>query len=95
LRAALKQLDGEAYTDFALVQMTGARKLMGLLQRQIQAARTATTTTSNQVASLPASGDIASDTGAPTGQWRTEQGGAWIAPFGALGSLSGDANTHA
>lgn len=93
LRAALKQLDGEAYADFALVQMTGARKLMGLLHRQLSAAR-GVTTTGPQFASLAPPGNIASDASTPAGTFRTEQGGLWVTPFGALGSVTGDANTH-
>ncbi|HSI01947.1 MAG TPA: autotransporter outer membrane beta-barrel domain-containing protein [Reyranella sp.] len=93
LRAALKQLDGEAYADFALVQMTGARKLIALLHRQLRSDRNHPTA-APQVASLPEPATIASDGGAPAGTVRTDQGGLWFAPFGALGSLSGDASTH-
>ncbi len=94
LRAALKQLGGEPHTDFALVQMTGARKLMSLLHRQLDSARTETAPPSPQLANLPPSAAIASDGATPAGTLRTEHGGLWFAPLGALGTMSGDANTH-
>jgi hypothetical protein len=93
LRTALKQLDGETYADFALVQITGARKLISLLHRQLSAERNPTTG-APQFASLPGPATIASDVGNPSGTLRTERGGLWFAPFGALGSLTGDASTH-
>ena len=95
LRSALKQLDGESYADFAFVQMTSARKLLDTLHRQLQAARVTTAANvGGQVASLPTPANIASDAQAPSGALRTEQGGAWFAPFGALGALSGTTDTH-
>ena len=92
LRVALKQLDGEAYADFGLVRTTAARKLLGTLQRELRSARPGASS-SGQLASLPAPANIASDA-PPAGDVRDERGGAWFAPFGAWGSLSGDSNTH-
>lgn len=91
LRAALKQLDGEAYADFGLVQMTAARKFLGTLQRELRAARLAASP-GQQFASLPPPDNIASDTA--SADLRDERSGAWFAPFGAWGSVSGDTNTH-
>jgi outer membrane autotransporter protein len=92
LRAALKQLDGEAYADFGLVQIMAARKVFGTLHRELRAARTATSI-APQFASLAPPANVASDA-APAGALRDERGGAWFAPFGAWGSLAGDADTH-
>lgn len=110
LQAALKQLDGESYADFGYMRMMAGRVFLDVMHQQMRAARTRRLSTSASGASATAAapmnlieptalptdiGDLKRPlAGASAGVKRTPSGGVWLAPYGAMGALYGDATTH-
>jgi outer membrane autotransporter protein len=105
LRAALKQLDGESYADFGYLRMMAGRAFLDVMHQQMRAARLRRPSalgTAEGALSLtepsPAQTEIGdlerSLTTARGSSRRTEAGGVWFAPYGAVGAVYGDAATH-
>lgn len=105
LRAALKQLDGESYADFGYLRMMSGRAFLDVLHQQMRLARSRPSTasaTAETVLSLTEPSATAAEIGdlkrslatAGAGGRRTEAGGVWFAPYGAVGAVYGDAATH-
>jgi uncharacterized protein with beta-barrel porin domain len=105
LRAALKQLDGESYADFGYLRMMAGRAFLDVMHQQMRAVRLrrpSASSTAEGALSLtepsPAqtgSGDLERSLATAGGSSRrTEAGGAWFAPYGAVGAVYGDAATH-
>lgn len=109
LQAALKQLDGESYADFGYLRMMSSRMFLNVTHQAMRAARIgqATPTAASlspaaepplsltEVPSTPA--EMATDFRrrmAGPGTNRTETGGVWFSPYGAIGALYGSAATH-
>ena len=105
LRAALKQLDGESYADFGYLRMMAGRAFLDVMHQQMRAARLRRP---SSLASAEAALSLTEPSPARTvigdlgkslataggGSRRTEAGGVWVAPYGAVGAVYGDAATH-
>jgi outer membrane autotransporter protein len=106
LQAALKQLGGESYADFGYLRMMAARVFLNVMHRQMQGARirpSALATSPGAEAPLSftdaqsPSTEMAGDLKRPfagAGDRRTEAGGVWFSPYGAVGAVYGDTTTH-
>ncbi|MGD9880328.1 MAG: autotransporter outer membrane beta-barrel domain-containing protein [Reyranella sp.] len=105
LRAALKQLDGESYADFGYLRMMAGRAFLDVLHQQMRAARLrrpSAPTAAEPALSLAEPSPTQTEIGdlrkslatAGGGSRRTEAGGLWFAPYGAVGAVYGDSATH-
>jgi outer membrane autotransporter protein len=105
LRAALKQLDGESYADFGFLRMMAGRAFLDVMHQQMRAARSRKPSTPGSAETAlslteasPAQAEIGdlrkSLATAGAGSRRTDSGGVWFAPYGALGAVYGDTATH-
>jgi outer membrane autotransporter protein len=105
LRAALKQLDGESYADFGYLRMMAGRAFLDVMHQQMRAARSrrlSAISTAEGALSLTEPSTAQTDSGdlkrslatAGGSSRRTEAGGIWFAPYGAVGAIYGDAATH-
>jgi outer membrane autotransporter protein len=109
LQIALKQLDGESYADFGYMSMMAGRLFLNVMHQQIRGARlgqpTSATSTMAQTAEAPL--NLTESPPTPTematdlkrqmpspGERRTETGGVWLSPYGAIGTVYGSAATH-
>jgi outer membrane autotransporter protein len=108
LQVALKQLDGESYADFGYLRMMAGRMFLNVTHQAMRAARigqASPTASPLAAAELPLSlteapatpaemaGDLRRQMASP-GARRTESGGVWFSPYGAIGALYGSAATH-
>jgi outer membrane autotransporter protein len=105
LRAALKQLGGESYADFGYLRMMAGRAFLDVLHQQMRAARLrqpsapaaaeAALSLTEASAEQAGIGDLKKSLAtAGAGSRRTDAGGVWFAPYGAVGAVYGDAATH-
>ena len=105
LQVALKQLGGEAYADYGYIRMASGRQFLDVMLQQMRSVRSrgpiaASSAIAETPTSLTESGavrDVASTLRQPLlagGERRSESGGVWLAPYGSIGSLYGDASTH-
>lgn len=107
LQIALKQLDGESYADFGYMGMMAGRLFLNVMHQQMRGARIGQPPTSpmpqtaeaplNLTEPPPSPTEIASDLRrqmATPGERRTETGGVWFSPYGAIGTVYGSAATH-
>lgn len=105
LRAALKQLDGESYADFGYLRMMAGRAFLDVMHQQMRVARSrrpSVSSTAEGALSLAEPSPAQTEIGdlkkslatAGGGSRRTEAGGVWFAPYGAVGAVYGDAATH-
>lgn len=106
LQAALKQLDGESYADYGYMRMMAARAFLDTMHQQMRAARLRRPSSARPAGSATMSlgesplapletADLKRPFAAASpGSRRTDGGGVWMTPYGAMGALYGDASTH-
>jgi outer membrane autotransporter protein len=89
LQSALMQLDGEAYADFASVEIAGAKMFMETVRTQLRLERLDTGTTYD-------AGSDGKETSTPNTvrQSRVCAPGIWFTGFGGGGTVSGDNGSH-
>jgi outer membrane autotransporter protein len=106
LQVALKQLDGESYADFGFMRMTAARVFLDVMHQQMRGTRIGRPAPT-RLSSAPLAMSLADPQRPSTemavelkqqfsggGERRTEAGGVWVAPYGSVGAIYGDATTH-